>query len=60
MIAYILIGIFTLLLIIGQIKSADIIIAPITGFMIGALYNKEDFEDETILKYTSSGTYVHS
>lgn len=47
MMAYILLGIFTLLLIIGQIKSADIIIAPITGFMVGALYNKEDFEDGT-------------
>jgi hypothetical protein len=47
MIAYILLGIFTLLLIIGQIKNADIIIAPIMGFMVGVLYNKEYFEDGT-------------
>ena len=52
MIAYILLGIFTLLLIIGQVKNADIIIAPITGFMVGALYNKEDFEEKDDVRLT--------
>ena len=47
MIAYILLGIFTLLLIIGQIKNADITIGPIIGFMIGFLYSHQEFDDGT-------------
>jgi|TARA_R100000027_G_scaffold57102_1_gene46606 hypothetical protein len=47
MIAYILLGIFTLLLIIGQIKNADITIGPIIGFMVGFLYSHQEFDDGT-------------
>ena len=44
MIAYILLGVFTLLLIIGQIKNADITIGPIIGFMVGFLYSHQEFD----------------
>ena len=47
MIAYILLGVFTLLLIIGQIKNADITIGPIIGFMVGFLYSHQEFDDGT-------------
>ena len=47
MIAYILLGVFTLLLIIGQIKNTDITIGPIIGFMIGFLYSHQEFDDGT-------------
>ena len=47
MIAYKLLGVFTLLLIIGQIKNADITIGPIIGFMIGFLYSHQEFDDGT-------------
>jgi len=33
-------------LIIGQIKSAEIIISPIKGVMFGFLYHKEQYEQE--------------
>jgi len=33
-------------LIIGQIKGAIILISPIFGFMIGALYSKDEYEDQ--------------
>ena len=47
MIAYILLGVFTLLLIIGQIKNADITIGPIIVFMVGFLYSHQEFDDGT-------------
>ena len=47
MIVYILLGIFTLLLIIGQIKNAEITIGPIIGFMVGFLYSHQEFDDGT-------------
>lgn len=34
-----------LTLIIGQLKNADIYIALIKGFMIGALFHKEQYDD---------------
>ena len=37
----------TAFLIIGQVKKADIILSPIFGFIIGALYNKDRYEDST-------------
>jgi len=33
------------ILIIGQIKSATILLSPIYGFMVGALYSKDEYED---------------
>lgn len=48
-----MIVLFTLLiiamvfLITGQIKKADIILSPIYGFIIGALYSKDRYEDST-------------
>ncbi len=33
-------------LIIGQFKSAEIIISPIKGVMFGFLYHKEQYEQE--------------
>lgn len=47
MIGYILLGVFTLLLVIGQIKNADITIGPIIGFMVGFLYSHQEFDDGT-------------
>ena len=47
MIVYILLGIFTLLLIIGQVKGAEITIGPIIGFMVGFLYSHQEFDDGT-------------
>tara|TARA_Y100001972_G_scaffold97900_1_gene121063 strand:+ start:43 stop:258 length:216 start_codon:yes stop_codon:yes gene_type:complete len=47
MVVYILLGVFTLLLIIGQIKGAEITIGPIIGFMVGFLYSRQDFDDGT-------------
>ena len=47
MIVYVLLGIFTLLLIIGQVKGAEITIGPIIGFMIGFLYSRQEFDDGT-------------
>ena len=47
MMVYILLGVFTLLLIIGLIKGADITIGPIIGFMVGFLYSHQEFDDGT-------------
>jgi len=47
MIAYILLAIATTFLLIGQIKNAEITIGPVIGFMIGFLYSKQEFEDDT-------------
>lgn len=33
--------------VIAQFQDCDIIINPIKGVMLGALYNDEEFEDET-------------
>jgi len=35
----------TLFLIIGQFKRADIYLALIKGFMLGALFHKEQYDD---------------
>lgn len=45
---YILIFIGLIILVIGQIKNAEIQIAPIIGLMAGALYSFTDYEDEGI------------
>ena len=46
-IVYVLLAVFTLLLIIGQIKNAEITIGPIIGFMVGFLYSHQEFDDGT-------------
>lgn len=45
MIIIILLLITTLFLIIGQVKRADIYVALIKGFMLGALFHKEQYDD---------------
>ncbi len=45
MIIIILLLITTLFLVIGQVKGADIYIALIKGFMLGALFHKEQYDD---------------
>lgn len=45
MIIIILLLITTLFLIIGQVKGADIYLALIKGFMLGALFHKEQYDD---------------
>jgi len=41
----ILLFISTIFLVIAQFKFADIYIALIKGFMVGALYHKEQYDD---------------
>ena len=45
MIIITLLLITTLFLIIGQFKRADIYLALIKGFMLGALFHKEQYDD---------------
>ena len=45
MIIIILLLITTLFLIIGQVRRADIYVALIKGFMLGALFHKEQYDD---------------
>lgn len=45
MIIITLLLITTLFLIIGQFKRADIYVALIKGFMLGALFHKEQYDD---------------
>jgi|TARA_B100001094_G_scaffold74985_1_gene71373 hypothetical protein len=45
LIIIILLLITTLFLVIGQVKGADIYIALIKGFMLGALFHKEQYDD---------------
>lgn len=45
MIIITLLLITTLFLIIGQVKRADIYVALIKGFMLGALFHKEQYDD---------------
>jgi len=45
LIIIILLLITTLFLIIGQVKGADIYLALIKGFMLGALFHKEQYDD---------------
>ena len=45
MILIILLFITTIFVMIGQFKNADIYIALIKGFMLGALFHKEQYED---------------
>ena len=45
MIIITLLLITTLFLIIGQVKGADIYLALIKGFMLGALFHKEQYDD---------------
>jgi len=42
----ILLVVALIILVIGQIKKADIILSPIMGIMFGFLYHKEQYEDE--------------
>lgn len=42
-----LVAFCALCLIVFQFVDCEIIITPIKGVMLGALYNDEDFEDET-------------
>ena len=45
MIIITLLLITTLFLILGQFKRADIYVALIKGFMLGALFHKEQYDD---------------
>ena len=42
---YSLLILFTIVLIVGHIKKADIGLAPVMGIMIGILYSYNDHED---------------
>ena len=45
MILIFLLIVTTIFVMIGQFKNADIYIALIKGFMLGALFHKEQYED---------------
>lgn len=44
---YLLVFILFTAFIVAQFYECDIIVNPIKGIMLGALYNDEDFDDET-------------
>jgi len=48
LILYILLIATTLILIIGQLKNAEIIIGLIKGFMLGVLYHEQEYDDNTV------------
>lgn len=48
LILYILLIATTLILIIGQLKNAEIIVGLIKGFMFGVLYHEQEYDDNTI------------
>lgn len=47
-IVYILLIATTLILIIGQLKNAEIIVGLIKGVMFGVLYHEQEYDDNTI------------
>jgi hypothetical protein len=46
-ILYVLLIATIIILIIGQLKNADIVVGLIKGFMFGVLYHEEEYEDNT-------------
>jgi len=44
---YLLVFILLVVFVVAQFYDCDIIVNPIKGIMFGALYNDEDFDDET-------------
>jgi len=47
-ILYILLIATTLILIIGQLKNAEIIVGLIKGLMFGVLYHEQEYDDNTV------------
>ena len=44
---YLLVFILLVAFVVSQFYDCDIIVNPIKGLMVGALYNDDEFDDET-------------